>query len=166
MKLSVLALDYDGTLTCDDGPDPSALSAIAYARRRNVIVMLVTGRILDDLRRVAGELRFVDGVVAENGAVVHFHFMKRPVKFAPRLGAARSFPDTPPVSARSPFNQPRGGARERVTPISRQTRSSSLLQRGDSPFYSRSSWHVTCRRTGGFEGEAAPSGARFSKAAT
>ena len=49
-------------------PDPSALSAIAYARRRNVIVMLVTGRILDDLRRVAGELRFVDGVVAENGA--------------------------------------------------------------------------------------------------
>ena len=47
-------------------------SAIADARRRNITVMLVTGRILDDLRRVAGDLRFVDGVVAENGAVVHF----------------------------------------------------------------------------------------------
>ena len=34
--------------------------------------MLVTGRRLDDLRRVAGDLHFVAGVVAENGAVVHF----------------------------------------------------------------------------------------------
>ena len=37
-----------------------------------MIVILVTGRILDDLRRVAGDLNFVDGVVAENGALVHF----------------------------------------------------------------------------------------------
>ena len=72
MKLSVLALDYDGTITRDDRPDASVLSAVADARRRNVTVILVTGRILDDLRRVAGDLRFVDGVVAENGAVVHF----------------------------------------------------------------------------------------------
>ena len=72
MKLSVLALDYDGTITRADHPDESVLSAIAEARRRNVTVILVTGRILDDLRRVAGELHFVDGVVAENGAVVHF----------------------------------------------------------------------------------------------
>jgi hypothetical protein len=34
--------------------------------------MLVTGRRLDDLRRVVGKLHFVDGVVAENGALVHF----------------------------------------------------------------------------------------------
>ena len=85
MKLSVLALDYDGTLTRDDRPDPSALSAIAYARRRNVIVMLVTGRILDDLRRVAGELRFVDGVVAENGAVVHFPGTGHTTVLAPQI---------------------------------------------------------------------------------
>jgi hypothetical protein len=31
----------------------------------------VTGRILSELRRVAGPLGFVDGVVAENGAVIH-----------------------------------------------------------------------------------------------
>ena len=72
MKLSVLALDYDGTIARDDRIDPSVLDAIADVRRRGIAVMLVTGRRLDDLRRVAGELHFVDGVVAENGALVHF----------------------------------------------------------------------------------------------
>ena len=68
MKFSVLALDYDGTIARDDRVDPSVLDGIAEARRRGIAVMLVTGRRLDDLRRVAGELHFVDGVVAENGA--------------------------------------------------------------------------------------------------
>ena len=72
MKLSVLALDYDGTIARNDRLDPDVLDAIGIARRRGVTVLLVTGRVLGDLRRVAGELRFVDGVVAENGAVVHF----------------------------------------------------------------------------------------------
>jgi hydroxymethylpyrimidine pyrophosphatase-like HAD family hydrolase len=72
MKLSVLALDYDGTFTRDDRPNASVLAAVADARRRNITVILVTGRILDDLRRVAGDVRFVDAVVAENGAVIHF----------------------------------------------------------------------------------------------
>jgi hydroxymethylpyrimidine pyrophosphatase-like HAD family hydrolase len=72
VKLSVLALDYDGTIACRDRVDSSGLDAIADARRRGIAVMLVTGRRLDDLRRVAGELDFVDGVVAENGAVVYF----------------------------------------------------------------------------------------------
>ena len=34
--------------------------------------MRMCGRILDRLCRVAGDLHFVDGVIAENGAVVHF----------------------------------------------------------------------------------------------
>ena len=72
MKLSVLALDYDGTVARDDRLDPSVRDAIAEARRRGIAVMLVTGRNLVDLRRVAGDLHFVDGVVAENGALVHF----------------------------------------------------------------------------------------------
>ena len=72
MKLSVIALDYDGTIARHDGLDPSVRAAIATARTRGIVVLLVTGRILDDLRRVAGDLHFVDGVVAENGAVVHF----------------------------------------------------------------------------------------------
>lgn len=72
MKLSVLALDYDGTIAHHDVPDPGVLAAIADARAASVVVLLVTGRRLHDLQRVAGDLRFVDGVVAENGAVVHF----------------------------------------------------------------------------------------------
>jgi hydroxymethylpyrimidine pyrophosphatase-like HAD family hydrolase len=72
VKLSVLALDHDGTIAFDDRIDPSVLDAIADARRRGIVVMLVTGRRLDDLRRVAGDLHFVDAVVAENGALVHF----------------------------------------------------------------------------------------------
>ncbi|HZL93270.1 MAG TPA: HAD-IIB family hydrolase, partial [Vicinamibacterales bacterium] len=72
MKLSVLALDYDGTIARDDRLEPTVREAIAEARHRGVNVMLVTGRTLDDLQRVAGELSFVDGVVAENGAIVHF----------------------------------------------------------------------------------------------
>ena len=72
MKLSVLAFDYDGTIARNDRVPPSVLGAIADVRQRNLTVILVTGRTLDDLRRVAGDLHFVDCVVAENGALVHF----------------------------------------------------------------------------------------------
>src|SRR5687768_16389910 len=72
VKLFSLALDYDGTIARDDRLDPAIRDAIARIRARGVTVLLATGRILDDLRRVAGELHFVDGVIAENGAVLHF----------------------------------------------------------------------------------------------
>ena len=52
MKLSVLALDYDGTIAQHDRLEPSVRQAIAAARSRGIIVLLVTGRILDELRRV------------------------------------------------------------------------------------------------------------------
>lgn len=88
MKLSVLALDYDGTFTRDDRPHPAVLAAVAYARRRGVTVLLVTGRILDDLRRVAGALHFVDAVVAENGAVLHFPSTGHTTTLAPPVPQA------------------------------------------------------------------------------
>jgi hypothetical protein len=72
VKLSVLALDYDGTIAKGDQLNGAVRDAIAHARTRGIVVLLVTGRILDELRRVAGDLHFVDGVVAENGALVHF----------------------------------------------------------------------------------------------
>ncbi len=71
MKLSVIAVDYDGTIARNDRPIPAVLEAIAFARSRGITVLIVTGRILSELRRVAGPLGFVDGVVAENGAVIH-----------------------------------------------------------------------------------------------
>jgi len=72
VKLAAVALDYDGTIARGDRIEPAVREAIAFARARGVTVLLATGRMLDDLRRVAGELHFVDGVVAENGAVMHF----------------------------------------------------------------------------------------------
>jgi hydroxymethylpyrimidine pyrophosphatase-like HAD family hydrolase len=72
MKLAVLALDYDGTIARDGVLDPSVRAAIASARTNGIVTLLVTGRILSELQRVAGPLHFVDGVVAENGAVLHF----------------------------------------------------------------------------------------------
>lgn len=72
MKLFALALDYDGTIARGDQLDPAVREAIARARTVGITVLLATGRILDDLRRVAGDLHVVDGVIAENGAVLHF----------------------------------------------------------------------------------------------
>ncbi|WP_291987376.1 HAD hydrolase family protein [Luteitalea sp.] len=72
MKFGVLALDYDGTIAAAGALDPDVRAAIAEVRSTGVVVVLVTGRILDDLRRVAGDLRFVDAVVAENGAVLAY----------------------------------------------------------------------------------------------
>jgi hydroxymethylpyrimidine pyrophosphatase-like HAD family hydrolase len=72
MNLSAIALDYDGTIARNDALDASVREAIAAARAHGISVLLVTGKILADLRRHAGDLHFVDGVVAENGAVLHF----------------------------------------------------------------------------------------------
>src|SRR5687767_8770527 len=57
--------------------------AIALARTQGIVVLLVTGRILGELRRVAGGLHFVDGVIAENGAVIHFPDSGRTSTLAP-----------------------------------------------------------------------------------
>lgn len=88
MRLFTLALDYDGTISRDDGVDASVRAAIAEARTRGITVLIVTGRILSELRRVAGELHFVDGVIAENGAVVHFLDGEHTTLLAPRVAPA------------------------------------------------------------------------------
>jgi len=72
MKFGVLALDYDGTIARDGVLDPEVRAAIAEVRARGIAVVIVTGRILSELEQVAGDLHFVDAVVAENGAVLWF----------------------------------------------------------------------------------------------
>src|SRR5271157_5565314 len=72
MKFGVLALDYDGTIARDGALDPDVKAKILEARARGIVVVLVTGRILSELKQVAGDLGFVDAVVAENGAVLAF----------------------------------------------------------------------------------------------
>jgi hypothetical protein len=72
MRFSVLALDYDGTIARDGVLDPEVRAATAEVRAQGITVVLVSGRILSDLEQVAGDLGFVDAVVAENGAVLRF----------------------------------------------------------------------------------------------
>lgn len=70
MRLCVIATDYDGTISLNGTLDEAVREKIMAARRRGIVVVLVTGRILSELRDVAGDLSFVDGIVAENGAVI------------------------------------------------------------------------------------------------
>jgi trehalose-6-phosphatase len=70
-QIRAVALDYDGTLATDCGPTPAVLDAIAETRARGLRVVLVTGRILSELRAVFSDaLDRFDAVVAENGAVI------------------------------------------------------------------------------------------------
>ena len=87
MRFRVLALDYDGTIAQSGKLDPETGAAIREVRERGISVVLVTGRILDDLRKVAGSLALFDAVIAENGAVLTF----------PKSG--RTFPLVAPVPA-------------------------------------------------------------------
>lgn len=72
MRLRTVALDYDGTIARDGRVDPDVLAAIGELRAKGVVVVLVTGRILNDLRCHLGSLRPFDAVVAEEGAVLAF----------------------------------------------------------------------------------------------
>jgi hypothetical protein len=82
MRFSVLALDYDGTIAHEAVLDPEVRQAIREVRAHGMTVVLVTGRILDNLRQVMGALRLVDAVVAENGAVIAFPASGRSVVLA------------------------------------------------------------------------------------
>jgi hydroxymethylpyrimidine pyrophosphatase-like HAD family hydrolase len=72
MRYGVLAIDYDGTLSEDGRLTPDVRAALDEVRACRVAVVLVTGRILTELRQLAGALDFADAVVAENGAVLSF----------------------------------------------------------------------------------------------
>ena len=66
-----IAIDYDGTLTARDVPSRDVLDALHSARQRGILVVLVTGRILAELRAIFPACaEHVDLIVAENGGVV------------------------------------------------------------------------------------------------
>jgi phosphoglycolate phosphatase (TIGR01487 family) len=69
--VQAIALDYDGTLTDGDRLDEAVLASLRRVRSRGLAVVLVTGRILSELRAVfPGVEREFDAVVAENGGVL------------------------------------------------------------------------------------------------
>ena len=72
MKFSALALDYDGTIAVGGVFDPAVRNSVGEARRRGIVVILVTGRRLPDLHTTAGDLTCFDVIVAENGTALEF----------------------------------------------------------------------------------------------
>jgi len=71
LPIGLVALDIDGTLVGDDlsiGPDTRA--AIRAARRRGVIVSIVTGRMVSSAMRFARELELDAPIVGYQGALI------------------------------------------------------------------------------------------------
>src|SRR5262245_47009377 len=88
MRHHALACDYDGTVATDGAIDARAAQALSALRASGRRLLLVTGRLLDDLRAACAALDLFDSVVAENGAVL----------FHPATGAARALATPPQAS--------------------------------------------------------------------
>lgn len=71
MQYLALASDYDGTLAEDGVVVDATLAALERFRQSGRKLILVTGRVLDDLESVFPHLDLFDRVVLENGAVVY-----------------------------------------------------------------------------------------------
>jgi len=66
-----IAVDFDGTLTAHGSPTPDVLAAVAEVRGCGTKVVLVTGRVLAELREAFPDADdHFDFIVAENGAVL------------------------------------------------------------------------------------------------
>jgi HAD superfamily hydrolase (TIGR01484 family) len=69
----VLACDYDGTIASQGQLAPTTARALSRVRESGRKLLLVTGRMLGDLRTVCPDTdKMFDAVVAENGAVIYF----------------------------------------------------------------------------------------------
>jgi HAD superfamily hydrolase (TIGR01484 family) len=73
VNVHAFATDYDGTIADANHVAESTARALERVRATGRKLLLVTGRMLPDLRAVCPEVdRMFDAVVAENGAVVYF----------------------------------------------------------------------------------------------
>lgn len=73
MNIHVFATDYDGTIAEGNQVGEATARALARVRASGRKLVLVTGRMLPDLRGVCPDLdQMFDAVVAENGALLYF----------------------------------------------------------------------------------------------
>lgn len=72
MILHALAVDYDGTVAEHGQVDETTKTALARVRESGRRLLLVTGRMLPDLRTVCPDVdRMFDAIVAENGGLLY-----------------------------------------------------------------------------------------------
>jgi len=73
VNIHVFACDYDRTIADGGRCSPEVAAALGRVRESGRKILLVTGRMLSDLRSVCADVdRMFDAVVAENGAVLYF----------------------------------------------------------------------------------------------
>ena len=71
MDYRALATDYDGTLAQDGRVDDDTLTALQHWQQSGRKLILITGRLLDDLQTVFPPITLFDWIVAENGALLY-----------------------------------------------------------------------------------------------
>jgi HAD superfamily hydrolase (TIGR01484 family) len=71
MRYHVLATDYDGTIARDGRVDDATVAALEAVRRSGRTLLLITGRMLEDLVAAFPRTDVFEWVIAENGAVLH-----------------------------------------------------------------------------------------------
>ena len=86
MRYHALACDYDGTIAWHGKVSEPTIEALVQVRKSGRKSILVTGREIDDLRRVFSRLDLFDNIVAENGALL----------YKPATGEERALARRPP----------------------------------------------------------------------
>ena len=71
MRYSAVASDFDGTLARAGRVDSATIRALEQLLQSGRKLILVTGRLLDDLSVIFPEMHLCDWVVADNGAVLY-----------------------------------------------------------------------------------------------
>ncbi len=71
MRYSALAVDYDGTIAQDGRVPTTTLAALGSVQSRGYKLILVTGRVMDELLIAFPQVRSFDRVVAENGGLLY-----------------------------------------------------------------------------------------------
>ena len=71
MRYLALATDYDGTLATDGLLDAATIAALERLRESGRRLILVSGRELDDMRRVCDRFDLFERAVLENGALLY-----------------------------------------------------------------------------------------------
>lgn len=71
MRYLCLAADYDGTLATHGKVEPDVIAALYRLKASTRQLILVTGRVLEELKVVFPEYELFDRIVAENGALLY-----------------------------------------------------------------------------------------------
>lgn len=71
MALRALATDFDETLADEGRVQPETLDAIRRLHEAGFTLLLVTGRILEELKQIFPDYTLFDRIIAENGALLY-----------------------------------------------------------------------------------------------